>query len=102
MVHVEHNHISELEGLLVVEHPGVGVLVLGSFQELSGPDARVLVGHLSHHDGVVSAEETDNELTVIVILGMTDQTGFETEDILIVGENFFDIFFGGLGVQAEH
>lgn len=94
--------MSELESFLIVEHPSVGVLVLGSFQELSGPDTRVLVSHLSHHDSVVSAKETDNELTIIVILGMTDQTGFETEDILIVGENFFDIFFGRLGVQAEH
>ncbi len=32
---------------------------------------------------------------------MTDESGFETEDELVVGEDFLDVFFGGLGVEGK-
>lgn len=47
MVHVQTDHVAQLEGLLVVVGAGVGVFVLHAFQELPGPDPGVFVGDLS-------------------------------------------------------
>jgi hypothetical protein len=56
----------------------------------------------NYHDGVIGAEEGNDEFPVIVVGSLADQTGFESQNILIVRKEFLDIFFGGLGVKAEH
>lgn len=100
--HVESDDLAQLEGVLLVKDPRVGILVLHAFQELAGPDAGVLISHLGHHDGVIGAEEGNDEFPVIVVGSLADQTGFESQNILIVRKEFLDIFFGRLGIEAEH
>ncbi len=55
-----------------------------------------------YHDSVVSTEETYNEFPIIVFPAFTDKFGFEPENVLVVGEYFFDVLFGGFGHKTEH
>lgn len=76
--------------------------MLGSFKEFTCPNTRIFISHLSYHNSVISTEETDNEFSIIIIFDMTNKSGFKTKNILIVWENFFDIFFGRFGIETEN
>lgn len=76
--------------------------MLISFEEFSCPDSGVLIGNLGYHNGVISAEEANDELSVIVVFNFTDKSGFESQDILVIRKDFLDIFFGGFGVKGEN
>lgn len=99
---IELDHIAQLEGSLVVELACGWIFVLHLFHELSCPYAGVLVSHLSHHDGVVGTEERNDEFTIVVICSLTEESGLESQNILIVGKEFLDVFFGRFRVKTKH
>lgn len=91
-----HN-TSDLE--VSVDHvPAVQVVFL-PLHELAAPDARVLVGVLVDLDGVVSAEEGDNELPLVLVPVLGYHPGLVPEDVLIVGKEFGHVLLRGLGLE---
>lgn len=58
--------------------------MLISFEEFSCPDSRVFISDLGNHDGVISTEEANDELSVIVVFNFTDKSCFESQDILVI------------------
>lgn len=77
------------------------MLVLLSFEELSAPNAGVLVGILVHLDCIISAEEGDDEFSALLVLVLGDESRLETHDVLVVGEELGHVLFGRLGLETE-
>ena len=98
-----------MEICLFVELSCFRTFVLHSFQIFASPNSWIFISHLSnlsylqfYHDSVVSTEETYNEFPIIVFPAFTDKFGFKPENVLVVGEYFFDVLFGGFGHKTEH
>ena len=72
-----------------------------ALHELATDAARVLVAHLVHLDGVVTAVERDDELTVLVIGLSGDELGVESEDVHVLLEHFLHVNLGGLGLKVN-
>lgn len=77
------------------------MLVLLSFEELTTPDAGVLVGVLVDLDCIVSAEEGDDEFSALLVLVLGDESRLETHDVLVVGEELGHVLLGRLGLETE-
>ena len=56
---------------------------------------------IMYHNGIVSTEETNYEFPIIVVLRLRQESGFESQDILVLGKELLDIFFRGFGIQTK-
>ena len=93
---------SDAEVLLLVVGLAHRVLVVLALHELATDAARVLVAHLVHLGGVVTAVERDDELTVLVIGLGGDELGVEAEDVHVLLEHFLHVNLGGLGLKVKY
>ena len=116
LLHVVEGKVVGLEELEVVDSQGNNssdlevrvnqisslhlVVVLLPLQELATPDARILVGILVHLDGIISAEEGNNELPVMLIFVLRNESGLEPHHVLIVGKDLGHVLLGGLWLQT--
>lgn len=102
MVHVQLNDPTDLE----IRFDEVAVFaflaVLLPFEELAAPHARVLIGFLVDLDGVVSAEEIDDELAVVVVFCLGNEAGFESQDVLVLSEHLDNVLLRRLGLESVH
>ena len=87
---------SNAEVLLRVVSLGDRVLVVLLLHELAADTAGVLVTDLVDLDGVVTAVEGDDELTVLIIGLGGDELGVEPEDMHVLLEHFLHIHLRGL------
>lgn len=95
---VQGNGVSEHEISFVVVVGGNGVLVLGTLKEFTGPDTRVTVSMLVDLYGIVTTEERDNEGSGVVLLILTDESSFVSEDVLIASKHLVEVLSGRLGL----
>ena len=92
---------SNAEVLLGVVGLGDGVLVVLLLHELSTDTAGVLITDLIDLDGVITAVEGDDELTVLIIGLSGDELGVESEDVHVLLEHFLHVHLGGLRVEGH-
>ena len=71
-----------------------------SLEELTSPNSRVLVCLLVDLNCIVSAEEGDDEFSVLFIFVLRDHPCLKSHDVLIVCEDFGHILFGGFGLKT--
>ena len=72
-----------------------------ALHELATDAARVLVANLVHLDGVVTAVEGDDELTVLIIGLSGDELGVEAEDVHILLEHLLHVDLRGLLLEGD-
>ena len=93
---------AEEEVLLGVVVARDGVLVVLAIHELSTDTAAVLVADLVDQDRVVTAEERDDELTVLIIGLSRDKLAVEAENMHVLLEHLLHVSLGGLRLQVGH
>ena len=72
-----------------------------ALHELATNTAGVLVANLVHLDGVVTAVEGDDELTVLIIGLSGDELGVEAEDVHILLEHLLHVDLRGLLLEGN-
>ena len=72
------------------------VLVVATVHELATDAAAILVANLVDEDGVVTAEEGDDELTVLIIRLSRHELGVEAEDVHVLLEHLLHVSLGSL------
>lgn len=95
--HLPQFHILlELVGILLA----LGVPVLRPSHDLAAQHSLVLLRHLIHLNGVVTAEEGQDEVPMYVILIGRNQLALKSEDYHIFVEHLDEVLLGGLGLEV--
>jgi len=78
-----------------------GAEMLLALHEFTSDSSGVLVADFVNLDGVITAEEGDNELSGFIIRLSGDQLGVEAEDVHVLLEHLLHVNLGGLSSQME-
>jgi len=97
----KENSSSDEEVFLLVVGLGNWVLVLLALHELATNAAAVLVAHLIHLDGVVTAVERDDEGSALIIGLGGDELSVESQDVHVLFEHLLHVELGLLWLQRD-
>ena len=98
----EESSPSDQEVFLRVVFARYGAAVLLALHELASNSATVLVAHFIDLDGVVSAEEGDDEFSGLIIGLGRDEFGVEAQDVHVLLEDLLHVALWGLGSEREN
>lgn len=70
--------------------------------EFPANDSRVLVGFLINLNGIITAEEIYDEFPIVVVFDLGNESSFEPQYVLVLGEHLDDVFLWGFGLQGIH
>jgi len=76
--------------------------VLLALHELTTNASTVLIADFVHLDGVITAEERDDELTSLIIGLSANEFSIEAEDVHVLFEDFLHVDLRSLRVQGKH